>query len=137
VKWVYYTQVQFNVQGWREEYAHAPAWLVVPFGPYARQDQKRSTFDSVGCKVACQTLKHYFAGISTIEVHSSKALQIMKDTFGTNNVYNLDPTDLYIQDIQDKGLSNIVVVSPDSGANDRADALAKKLGAERFYSQTS
>lgn len=110
-----------------------PSWAVVPFGPYARQDQMRDNGDSVACDAVAHWLSDYFVGITTIEAHSEKALDLMRGQFGEDRVFNLSPTPLYVEHAKKFNLIDPVVLSPDSGANARADDLAGALGAERYF----
>jgi ribose-phosphate pyrophosphokinase len=117
-----------------KRYGAGPLWAIVPFGPYARQDQEREgRMDSVGCDVAARFLSQDFEGISTIEIHSAKALTILENRFGPGNAFSIDPTDFFVADVKQFSLNQPVVVSPDKGANTRADALARYLGADRFF----
>ena len=60
----------------------------------------------------------------------------MENHFGKSNVFNLDPTALFADDIRSRlGTSNIAVGGPDAGANERADSIAHTLGAPRFAFQ--
>ena len=129
-----FTQMLFAADTLKR-YGAGPLWAVTPFGPYARQDQERpGKMDSVGCAAAARHLALDFAGISTIELHSTKAKALMEESFGSGNVYSVDPTQAYIDDINAQGgATDPVVVSPDKGANLRADLLAEKLPAGRAY----
>lgn len=115
-------------------YGAGPLWAVTPFGPYTRQDQEREgKMDSVACDAAAKHLALNFKGLSTIELHSEKAGALMEKRFGEGRVFSVDPTEIFVRDLQSCSLQDPVVVSPDKGANARADALARALGADRFY----
>lgn len=120
-------------------YGGGPLWIANLFGPLARGDQERPAeelkgkFDSVACRMAARHLAVDFEGFSTIEIHSEKARQLLVDQFGASNVFTLDPTEILAQDLEQFTLHDPVVISPDKGANARADALAKRLNADRFY----
>ncbi len=117
-----------------KRYGAGPLWAIAPFGPYTRQDQERAgKMDSVACEAAAKHLAMDFEGLSAIELHSEKARKLMEDRFGQGRVFSIDPTEVFLRDLQTQSLQNPVVVSPDKGANARADTLAKKLGADRFY----
>ena len=127
-----------SLAGTWKRYGGGPVWLFNTFGPFARGDQERpdieakGKFDSVGCDIAAQMLALNFDGISTIEIHSEKAKTILQKRLGNENVITLDPTDILAADLQQYNLHDPVVISPDKGANARADELAKRLGADRF-----
>lgn len=117
-----------------KRYGAGSLWAVTPFGPYTRQDQERAgKMDSVACDAAAKHLALDFEGLSTIELHSEKAGKLMEGRFGKDRVFSIDPTDIFVRDLQSLQLQNPVVVSPDKGANARADILAQALNADRFY----
>lgn len=117
-----------------KRYGAGPLWAVVPFGPYARQDQERAgKMDSVACDAAARFLSQDYVGISTVEIHSAKAQNLLENRFGAANVFSINPTGIFEQDTASFQLRLPVVVSPDQGANARADSLAAVLGADRFY----
>lgn len=117
-----------------KNYGAGKLWAVTPFGPYARQDQKREgRQDSVASDWFAKMLFcNGFAGCTTVEIHSEKALAYLKTHLGNENAFSLAPTAIFKGDAQKLNLANPVVASPDKGANARADALAETLGAERF-----
>lgn len=111
-----------------------PLWAVIPFGPYTRQDKRQDNkLQSLGCAVAGEVLKNYYTGLTSIEMHSQEGFQTLKGIFGDDQAYSLDPTEIFLDDLENVHLQNAVVVSPDQGANKRADALATALSAERFH----
>lgn len=117
-----------------KRYGAGPVWLINPFGPYARQDQEREgKMDSVGCDAIAQALSVNYDGISSVELHSVKAKSLMQDHFGENNVFTIDPTEIFVEDLSQFQLTDPVIVSPDKGANARADALADALDADRAH----
>ncbi|MCD8563353.1 MAG: ribose-phosphate diphosphokinase [Alphaproteobacteria bacterium] len=117
-----------------KRYGAGPLWAVTPFGPYARQDMERTgKMDSVACEAAARHLALDFNGLSAVELHSTKGKALLETHLGAGHVFSLDPTGLFVQDLQNFTLKNPVVVSPDKGANARADALAQALNADRFY----
>lgn len=111
-----------------------PVWAVTPYAPYARQDQERpGKMDSMGCDDFASFMNAaHIVGDSSIEIHSDKAEQLLKNNLGEDNVFVLDPTELFAQDLLQLNLHQLVIMSPDKGANARADALADRLGADRF-----
>lgn len=117
-----------------KRYGAGPLWLINPFGPYARQDQERpGKLDSVVCEASARHLALDFKGISCVELHSLKARQLMEKHLGEGNVISIDPTEIFVVDLAQFKLQNPVIVSPDKGANARADALAELLCAGRCY----
>ncbi len=117
-----------------KRYGAGPLWLINPFGPYARQDQERpGKMDSVACEAAARHLALDFKGITCVEIHSLKAQNLMEKHLGAGNVISIDPTEIFVEDLKQFNLHDPVVVSPDKGANDRADSLAEQTGADRCY----
>lgn len=117
-----------------KSFGAGPLWYINPFGPFARQDQIRpGKMDSLGCAAAAQLLAVNYDGISTVEIHSEKARDLVAAEFGAENTIVLDPTPLYVEDVRKLGLENLIVGSPDKGANARADALAEALGVGRCH----
>lgn len=129
----YFTQM-LSAGDTLKRYGAGPLWAITPFGPYARQDQERpGKMDSVACDMAARHLALDFKGLGTIEIHSEKAVKLLENRFGEGRVFSIDPTEIFVDDLKTLQLQNPVVVSPDKGANARADALALQLGASRFY----
>lgn len=116
------------------KYGAGPIWAINPFGGYARQDQEREgKMDSVGAEWFAEMLPvNGYVGYSTIEIHSDIALGYLKENLGEDNVFSIDPTDLIMEDLSQFQLYKPVVASPDKGANQRADILADRIGADRF-----
>lgn len=117
-----------------KKYGAGPIWAINPFGPYARQDQEREgKLDSVGSEWFAQMMPvNGIVGYSTIEIHSELAKGYIEDALGEDNVFSIDPTDIILEDLAQFELYKPVVASPDKGANQRADILAGRLGADRF-----
>lgn len=111
-----------------------PLWAVVPYGPYSRQDRERNkVMGGTACETAARHLALDFAGFSAIDLHSVHAETALRTHFGEGAVFSLDPSALFAADVRAQTPSSPVVVSPDEGANERADRLARLLGAGRFY----
>lgn len=134
-----FMQFLFLLQALKSKGA-GPIWAVNPVFAYAREDRPfertaTETIDGVGLDLAAALMKQTgVSGVSTIEMHSNRGVQILQDNFGDQNVFNLHPTDLYVADIRDRlQLQAPHVGGPDSGANERADAVARALDAERFH----
>lgn len=107
-----------------------PIWVVMPFMAFGRQDRSfEGRITSIAIDDFAFFLKKAGAlGVSTIEMHSEAAMKHMRKRFGQDQVYNLDPTSIFIDDIKTNiGIKNVVVGGPDDGANARADAVAVAL----------
>jgi len=115
-----------------------PVWVVMPFAAYGRQDRAfEDRMTSVAIDDFAAMLKQAGAeGVSTIEMHSEAGVNFLKNHFGDEQVFNLDPTQLFVQDIEERlGVEHSVVGGPDAGANARANSIAQKLGAKTFAFQ--
>lgn len=112
-----------------------PIWVSMPYMAYARQDREfEGRMTSIAIDDFGAMLKEAGAvGMSTVELHSSAGLKFLKNHFGAENVFNLDPTEIFAADIENRlGLKSGVVGGPDNGANARKDALVRRLGFDEF-----
>lgn len=109
--------------------------VIAPFTAYSRQDR---AFDgkmtSLGAQDFATMLRESGASsFSTIDMHSDAGINFFKDQLGKDNVYNLDPTALFVADIATRIQSNnICVGGPDAGANQRAENVSQKLNSPMF-----
>ena len=120
-----------------KRYGAGPIWVEMPSIAFDRQDRSLDgRMTSIGIDDLAGMLKEAgVVGVSTMEIHSEAALGYLHEHFGKENVFNLDPTDIFQADIQarkDIDVSNSVVGGPDKGANARRDAMAVALGVSKF-----
>lgn len=97
---------------------------VVPYFGYARQDRRvRSARVPITAKVVADIMAS--VGISrmlTVDLHADQIQGFFY--MPVDNVYG---TPVMLEDIKEKGYSNLMVVSPDVGGVIRARAVAKRL----------
>lgn len=97
---------------------------IIPYYGYARQD--RRTTSRVPISAADIALMFEMAGVDrliTIDLHCGQ----IQGFFQNTPVDNLFASSLFISHIVDKNLSNVVVVSPDTGGVDRARKFSEGL----------
>lgn len=111
-----------------------PVWAIMPFAAYGRQDRPRNGQLSSSIDDFAFLLKQAgVEGVTTMELHSELGVQFLKNNFGKKQVFNLDPTKLFVRDIKACAAdASFVVGGPDAGANARADSVAKALKAKKF-----
>ncbi len=99
---------------------------VIPYFGYARQDRKDRPRVSIGAKLVADMLST--AGIDRLITMDLHADQIQG--FFDVPVDHLSAVALFIPYIQQMGLKDIVVASPDTGGTKRANVFAKHLGTD-------
>ncbi len=99
---------------------------VMPYFGYARQDRKDRPRVSIGAKLVADILST--AGIDRLITMDLHADQIQG--FFNVPVDHLSAVALFIPYIQQMGLKDIVVASPDTGGTKRANVFAKHLGTD-------
>lgn len=117
-----------------KRYGAGPVWLIEPYSAYSRQDKtgKNQKYSFAADDMAFLKKQSGADGFSTIDLHSQTTFEYYEGYFGNGNVYNLDPSGLYVEAIRNLGFENIVVGGPDGGADARAQSLAGQLNAETF-----
>lgn len=93
--------------------------IIMPFMSYARQDELYVKGRAVSGAVICSILQSLKIPIVTFDIHSLKLRKYLK-------FKNVSLLPMFIEDIP-KG--DYVVVSPDFGGMERAEKIAKILGA--------
>ncbi|HIG32092.1 MAG TPA: ribose-phosphate pyrophosphokinase [Flavobacteriales bacterium] len=96
---------------------------VMPYFGYARQDKKGKPRVPIGAKLVANLLSA--AGVDRIMTMDLHADQIQG--FFEVPVDHLYASELFIQDIRDLNLPNLVIASPDMGGTKRANAYATIL----------
>jgi len=96
---------------------------VMPYFGYARQDKKGKPRVPIGAKLVANLLSA--AGVDRIMTVDLHADQIQG--FFEVPVDHLYASELFIQDIRDLNLPNLVIASPDMGGTKRANAYATIL----------
>lgn len=98
---------------------------VIPYYGYARQEKKDRPREPITAKLIADLLKTAGAGrVITMDLHA-EAIQGFFDI----PVDHLTATSLLTNYIKEKGLSNMVIVSPDEGRVKKAREVTNRLGA--------
>jgi len=100
---------------------------VMPYFGYARQDRRiRSERVAISAKVVADMLTNVgIKRVLTVDLHADQIQGFF--SIPVDNVYT---TPLFFEHIQNLGLDNLAVVSPDIGGVVRARAIAKRLNAD-------
>jgi len=96
---------------------------VIPYFGYARQDKKGKPRVPIGAKLVANLLTA--AGVNrvmTIDLHADQI-----QGFFEVPVDHLYASELFVEDINNLNLPNLVIASPDMGGSKRANAYAKML----------
>jgi len=96
---------------------------VMPYFGYARQDKKGKPRVPIGAKLVANLLTA--AGVNrvmTIDLHADQI-----QGFFEVPVDHLYASELFVEDINNLNLPNLVIASPDMGGSKRANAYAKML----------
>ena len=106
------------------KYASASRIIVVmPYYPYVRSDKKDEPRISITARLVADLLETAGAGrILTMDLHAPQIVG-----FSRVPVDQLQIKRIMCNYIQEKGLSNYVVASPDVGSAKRAEGFARKL----------
>ena len=98
---------------------------VIPYYGYARQDRKATPREPITAKLVANLLT--VAGVDRVVTFDLHVNQIQG--FFDILLDNLEVMPLLADNIMDKGLKDLVIVSPDAGGTIRARHLAKLVGA--------
>ena len=100
---------------------------VIPYFGYARQDRRpRSARVAITAKVVADMLASVGINrILTVDLHADQ-IQGFFD-IPVDNIYS---SPIFLDDIERKQLSNVIIVSPDHGGVVRARAIAKRLNSD-------
>ncbi len=99
---------------------------VLPYFGYARQDRKDKPRVPIGAKLVANLLTAAGATrIMTMDLHADQI-----QGFFEVPVDHLYVSSLFLPDIEQLGLENLTIASPDMGGSKRANNYGNKLGAE-------
>ncbi len=100
--------------------------VIVPFFPYARQDRVAEWREPISAKLVAHLMEESGADhVITLNLHSDQI-----QGFFSIPVDALEAMTIFAAYINDKKLSNPVVVSPDAGGAKRAKKFADRIGAD-------
>ncbi len=98
---------------------------VIPYFGYARQDKKGKPRVPIGAKLVSNLLSAAGVGrIMTMDLHADQI-----QGFFEVPVDHLYASELFIEDIKNLNLPNLIIASPDMGGSKRANAYAKILNS--------
>ena len=98
---------------------------VIPYFGYARQDKKGKPRVPIGAKLVANLLSASSVNlVMTIDLHADQI-----QGFFEVPVDHLYASELFIEDIQNLNLKNLIIASPDMGGSKRANAYAKLLNS--------
>jgi ribose-phosphate pyrophosphokinase len=102
--------------------------LIAPFQGYSRQDKTDHLRSSIGSKMLADILEKVgMSRIITIDLHASSI-----QGFYNVPVIHLNGNKIFIEHIQEMGLSNLCIVAPDQGAVKRAADFCKAFPDATF-----
>lgn len=102
---------------------------VLPYLRFSRQDRKDESRVPISTQVVAGMIEKYADRVLTLDVHNpaiQNAYHIPLD-----NLYSFATAVTYLKEKHPEFLENLVVMSPDAGGVDRAEAFAKRVGTER------
>ena len=98
---------------------------VIPYFGYARQDKKGKPRVPIGAKLVANLLSASSVNrVMTIDLHADQI-----QGFFEVPVDHLYASELFIEDIQNLNLKNLIIASPDMGGSKRANVYAKLLNS--------
>ncbi|MEC9208901.1 MAG: ribose-phosphate pyrophosphokinase [Bacteroidota bacterium] len=98
---------------------------VMPYFGYARQDKKGKPRVPIGAKLVANLLSASGVNrIMTIDLHADQI-----QGFFEVPVDHLYASELFVEDIQNLNLDNLIIASPDMGGSKRANVYAKLLNS--------
>jgi ribose-phosphate pyrophosphokinase len=98
---------------------------VMPYFGYARQDKKGKPRVPIGAKLVSNLLSASGVNrIMTIDLHADQI-----QGFFEVPVDHLYASELFVEDIQNLSLDNLIIASPDMGGSKRANVYAKLLNS--------
>jgi ribose-phosphate pyrophosphokinase len=98
---------------------------VMPYFGYARQDKKGKPRVPIGAKLVANLLSSSGVNrIMTIDLHADQI-----QGFFEVPVDHLYASELFVEDIQNLNLQNLIIASPDMGGSKRANVYAKLLNS--------
>jgi len=99
---------------------------VLPYLKFSRQDRKDESRVSINAKVIADMIDEYADGVITLEVHNPAVDGFYNKRF--DNLFSFNTVLSYLKSKHPYIFSNLVVMSPDAGGAERANAFAKKAG---------
>ena len=104
---------------------------VLPYLRFSRQDRKDESRVPISAGRVASSIKDFAGRVITLDVHNP-AIQCGYDVAGVafDNLYSFPVVADYFKKKKMKILEELVIMSPDAGGAQRAEAFAKRLGIE-------
>lgn len=99
---------------------------VIPYLRFARQDRKDEPRVPISARVVAQTIDAYADGVLTLDVHNPAIDGFFEKRF--DNLHSFKTAVYYIKQNHPEILEDLVVMSPDAGGTDRANAFSRMIG---------
>lgn len=100
--------------------------VIIPHFGYSRQDKIHSARESISMKLCADLLTKSGANhVITLNLHADQS-----QAFFNVPVDNLSPRRMFVHYFKEKGISDVVVVSPDAGGAKTAKKFADELGVD-------
>lgn len=96
---------------------------VVPYLPYARQDRRFLDGEPVSARLVARAISQNATECITVEPHKADVA-----AFFTVPCHLVSAADAFAAEFKTRGVD--VVLAPDAGARDRAEAVARRIGAQ-------
>jgi ribose-phosphate pyrophosphokinase len=98
--------------------------LVVPYLAYSRQDRVTKEGEPVSVRAVMRALRIYYDALYVVDIHNPETLR-----FFPGKAVNISPARAIAEYFREK-LGEGIVLAPDTGARERAKAVAERLGLE-------
>jgi ribose-phosphate pyrophosphokinase len=99
---------------------------VLPYLKFSRQDKKDESRVSINAQVVAQLIDSNANGVLTLDVHNPALDGFYKNRF--DNLYSFKTVVEHLKSKHPEIFKNLVVMSPDAGGTQRANAFAKFAG---------
>lgn len=99
-------------------------FLVAPYLPYMRKDQRYETGECISCKALASIISQYFDKVYVVEPHVDKKTKFSELFSIKSKKLSSNP---YIIDYIRKNIKNPLIVGPDKGSLDMVKDIAGKL----------
>lgn len=96
---------------------------VIPYLPYARQDRLFQEGEALSVRLVADAIRVYAKEVVTVEPHKEEIAAFFEGAFRSVNA--VDP---FAREFKARGID--VILAPDVGARERAEAVASRIGAK-------
>ncbi|MEI7718839.1 MAG: ribose-phosphate diphosphokinase [archaeon] len=99
---------------------------VIPYLKFSRQDRKDESRVAINAQVVANLIDKHAGAVLTLDVHNPSIDGFYQKRF--DNLYSFKTLIDYLKLKHPEIISNLVVMSPDAGGTERANAFARRLG---------